>query len=141
MITFFSTKHTLKKVIAIVCIVSIFSFYIPRAKAASTCPAPGCFGGVDVFNFVCTCSENFLVFFAPLYFYGSPIPIFGPLGYEEGTIAYPNYEISPTEGVIGTYVQGVPTCYIYIGTGCSAVPSYGYILPFTGSSQPGGGII
>ena len=124
-------------------IVAVFIMFlnVPRAHGAAMCPAPGCFGGVDVFNFPCSCSDNFLIFFVPLYFYGIPLPLFGPMGYEEGTIAYPGYEISPTEGVIGTYVQGVPTCYIYIGTGCSALPSYGYILPYTGSSEPGGGIL
>jgi hypothetical protein len=134
-------KYILLKIVAVVCVISIFSMSIPKTNAQAGCNAPGCFGGVDVFNFVCPCSGNFLIFFAPLYLYGIPAPIIGPMGYEAGTIAYSGYEISPTEAAIGTYVQGVPTCYIYIGTGCVSLPSYGYILPFTGSSQPGGGLI
>ena len=88
----------------------------------------------------CPCSNNFLVYFSPLYLYPSAGPISGALVFQPGTMSFLNYTIFPTSGVIGSYTPGVQACFIPDGDSCSPVPSLGVILPFTGSSLPGGGI-
>lgn len=134
-------NNMIKKIILSFLITTFLLISAPTVQASVPCPYPGCFGGVARSEIFCTCSDNFLVYFTPLYFYGSPAPLAGPLTFQPGTMKYLNYSILPTEAVIGSYVPGVQACWMDVGPTCVPVPNYGLILPDTGSSLPGGGNI
>jgi hypothetical protein len=131
-------KFIAKIIIGAMVLVSFYSFIL-NTEAQAVCPFPGCFDGVAVGQIYCTCSNNFLVFFSPLYLYPSAGPIAGSLVFQPGTMMYLNYNIIPSEGVVGTYMPGVPACWMVAPHGCYPMPSLGLILPVTGSSLPGGG--
>ena len=122
-------------------IISVFFFFTPSASAQVVCPFPGCFGGKAVSAFFCPCSANYIIYFSPLYLYPSSGPVAGGLIFQPGTMKYLNYNIIPSEGVIGSYMPGVQNCWIPVTHGCAlyTVGNLGQILPDTGSSLPGGG--
>jgi len=90
------------------------------------------FGGLDVFEFPCTCSPYMYTYFAPL-FYG-PVPAAGVLAVPDWGVAFPFYELFPSAWALGTYTPGVQACWMYAVMGCFTLPVVGVVDPFTGTS-------
>ncbi len=102
----------------------IFVFSPPLTARAQGLP----FGGYSVYAdyFTCSCSGNINIWFAPLYL-GGPIALAGPITYSPyATILYANFLVfSPGTWQLGTYLPGVPACWMPIGVGCVPFFSYG----------------
>lgn len=113
-------------------ILSIFflfgSFAFPSATHAQM---P--FGGLDIFEFPCTCSPFMYTVFTPL-FLSSPIPLAGPLAVPDAPTLFPFYILFPTAWALGTFTPGAQACWMYVGVGCAPLPVLGTMLPFTGTS-------
>jgi hypothetical protein len=90
------------------------------------------FGGLDVFEFPCTCSPYEYTWFAPL-FYG-PVPGVGVLAVPDWGVTFAYYTLTPGSWALGTYTPGVQACtwdYVY---GCYPIPPVeGVVNPFTGT--------
>ena len=122
-------KKNLKKIIALVIIVSYFGFCMPRLTHAQV---P--FGGLDVsdnYN-LCDCSGTVYSLFEPLYLGGAPV--IGSLTWYSGSFQYPNYTLHPGAWALGYIIPGWPMCWKVYGYVCIPVPAIGHITPFTGTS-------
>lgn len=105
------------------------SFVLPSPSHAQ---AP--FGGLDVFEFPCTCSPYMYTWFAPLYL-GSIVPVTGALAVPDWGVAFAYYELTPGAWAYGFYTPGVQACYWYHGYECDpAPPTMGVVTPYTGVS-------
>ncbi len=90
------------------------------------------FGGFVVNVIPCTCSANFWLYMTPFF---SPAPMSGALVYQPGgTIVFAHHVIpSPGVWLLGDYVPGIQTCFIWVGLACVPVPSFG-VIHQTGTS-------
>lgn len=86
------------------------------------------YGGLRIFNLICTCSANALIYVMD---YATNIPL--ALIYQPGaSILYSYYDIYGTY-LLGSYSQG-SQCSIYVGKSCAQIQSQGML-----GSQPGTG--
>lgn len=90
------------------------------------------FGGLETFEFPCTCSAFTMHFFSPLYL-GTLVPTVGWLAAPFTPLTFLFYYLAPSFWALGTYTPGVQACYMYVGLGCAPVPGLGVILPLTGT--------
>ncbi len=103
----------------------------PGTTAAEAMGRP--FGGLDVFEFPCTCSPFMYTVFAPLYL--SAIPMVGALATPDSPTMFPYYALFPSAWALGFFTPGVPACWMYVGWGCLPILStLGVMTPFTGTS-------
>lgn len=57
------------------------------------------------------------------------------LNYIDGSQAFASYNLpEPSIAVKGLYIPAIPSCWTYVGTACSLIPSDGQITPVVGSS-------
>ncbi|MBI2476072.1 MAG: hypothetical protein HYV67_02430 [Candidatus Taylorbacteria bacterium] len=103
---------------------TVLKFFIGEKAYAFGTP----FGGRVLFPFYCTCSGNWLVTITPT----APTYVV-LLTYYMGTQMYMGYNLPFTLNVLGEYTSG-SQCQIYIGYGCTSIPSEGQIGATTGSS-------
>lgn len=100
---------------------SVFSFKVPIAHAQVA------FGGPLLYAMPCTCSATALVTIGP------PVPSY--LDYVYGTQSFLNFTAPYAAFFLGLYTPGSgETCYMYIGYGCTLIPSEGLITPVLGTS-------
>lgn len=121
----------IKKIIAatlLIAMIGIFFGFPEKSQAAIGMH----FGGLDVAETYCTCSANFWIWFAPLYF--TSVPVTGALVYEPFSIGYSYYVPFPSTWVLGTFIPGVQTCWMYAGYFCFPMLNYGLINWVTGTS-------
>lgn len=91
------------------------------------------FGGLDVFEFPCTCSPYTYTVFTPLFF--GPVPASGALAVPDWGVSFPFYVLMPGAWALGTYTPGVEACWWYHGYECDPFPPVlGVVDPFTGTS-------
>jgi hypothetical protein len=91
------------------------------------------FGGLDVFEFPCTCSPFMFTLFAPLF--TGPIPGAGALAVPDTPTMFPFFVLFPTAWALGTYTPGVQACWMFPAVGpCFPVLTLGVMDPFTGTS-------
>lgn len=90
------------------------------------------FGGLDTFEFPCTCSPFMFTLFTPMFF--GPIPGAGALAVPDTPTFFPFFELFPSAWALGTYTPGVEACWMYAVAGCFPVPVLGVMDPFTGTS-------
>jgi len=91
------------------------------------------FGGLDVFEFPCTCSPYMYTVFAPL-FLASPVPVVGALAVPDWGVIYAWYYLTPGAWALGTYTPDVQACYWYHGFECDPTPPVmGVVNPLTGT--------
>jgi hypothetical protein len=115
------------------------SFASPQdARAQSeSCPWPGCFSGYSLpLMYSCTCDPyySWMIFF-PFHTNGM---ITAAAMSVPPVVAYEIYSTSPSQKMVGTYIPGVQSCYIYAVYGCYPLPVYGTVLEvWTGTSQVG----
>ncbi len=108
-------------------------FFLGFAFPSSTHAAVGVmFGGLDIFEFPCTCSPAMFTVFVPLFL--GPIPVAGALAVPDTPTLFPWYELFPSAWALGFYTPGAQSCMIYVGTGCAPLPVIGTMTPFTGTS-------
>ncbi len=88
------------------------------------------FGGRILFTFLCTCTENWLIWLTPL-----PPSYATLLTYYTGTQAYLSYNLPFALNMLGKYTTGAGQCSFYYGYGCATLPSQGQITPMVGSSS------
>jgi hypothetical protein len=91
------------------------------------------FGGLDVFEFPCTCSPYTYTVFFPLYL-GNPVPVTGVLAVPDAPTLFAFYELFPSAWALGTYTPGVQACLMYAVAGCFPLPVLGVMTPYTGTS-------
>ncbi len=117
----------MKKII-ITLIISFGAIAVP-----STAYAQAVFGGLEVSIFPCTCSGQFLHYFAPLWL--GPVPTAGALTYPWGALtAIPFFSLRPGSWALGSYTPGTNACWVWAGKFCFPLPSLGSISPVTGVS-------
>jgi hypothetical protein len=109
---------------------SVIFFSIIAAPSRSS--AQVLFGGLDVFEFPCTCSPFMYTTFTPLFL--GPLPIVGTLAVPDTPTLFPFYELFPSAWALGTYTPGVQACWMYAVAGCFPLPVIGVMDPFTGTS-------
>ncbi|MEK7515603.1 MAG: hypothetical protein AAB555_01545 [Patescibacteria group bacterium] len=110
---------------------SIIFFSVTIIPSSAYAQVP--FGGLEVSIFPCTCSAQFLHYFAPLWL--GPVPATGALTYPMGaTTAFLFGILKPGSWALGTYTPGVQACWVWAGKFCFPIPSLGAITPFTGTS-------
>lgn len=107
-------------------VVSLFFF----APSVSNAQVP--FGGLDVFEFPCTCSPFMYTVFTP--FYVGPVPMVATLAVPDTPTMFAFYELFPSAWALGTYTPGVEACWMYAVAGCFPLPVLGVMDPFTGTS-------
>lgn len=90
------------------------------------------FGGLDVFEYPCTCSPYMYVWFAPLFL--GPEPATGALAFPDWGVAFPFYELFPSAWALGFFTPGVQACWEYAGYSCFTIPVEGVVDPLTGTS-------
>jgi hypothetical protein len=109
----------------------LFFFFATTMPSVSSAQAP--FGGLEVAIFPCTCSLQFLHYFAPLYL--GPIPIAGALTYPMGApTAFLFGLLKPGSWALGSYTPGIQACWVWAGKFCFPIPTFGHISPLTGTS-------
>lgn len=92
------------------------------------------FGGLNTITIPCTCAPSvFWHWFTPFY-NNSPVPLAGALSSAPGSIIYTYYFIHPGNWSLGTYTPGVQMCWMYAVFSCFPLPTYGHIVPPTGTS-------
>lgn len=90
------------------------------------------FGGLDVFEFPCTCSPFMYTVFTPLFL--GPVPMTGVLAVPYTPTLFPFYVLFPSAWALGTFTPGVQACLMYAVMGCFPLPVMGVMNPFTGTS-------
>ena len=112
-------------------LVSIILFSATILPSISYAQVP--FGGFEVSVFPCTCTGQFLHYFAPLFL--GPVPTTGALTYPMGaTTAFLFGMLHPGAWALGLYTPGVQSCWVWAGKFCFPLPSLSAITPFTGTS-------
>lgn len=106
-------------------------FFIVALPSRSHAVVPVPFGGLDVFEYPCTCSPFVYIWFAPM-FYG-PIPATGALAFPDTGVLFPYYGIFPGMWALGLYEPGIQACWEWAGPVCIDIPEEGVITPVTGT--------
>lgn len=87
------------------------------------------YGGVVTASFPCTCSANWYILVADPR--GVAHPVVVQPGYSR-VLAYFNV-YSPGTRLVGSYTPTTGTCWMYVGFGCSPVPTVGVLSLFPGT--------
>ena len=113
-------------------IVLIMSFSFPHVEGAQ----PNYGGHSRSIIVPCTCggASAYIDFFYPLYL-DSGVPVGGFMGMPY-SLTYLNYYIYPNSWAIGKYTPGAGICLVGVSPYCTTMPTYGLILPYSGSSIP-----
>lgn len=113
--------------IALISVVAFIMFAWPAYSHAQVF-----FGGLDVFEFPCTCSPFMFTVFTP--FFAGPVPITAALAVPDTPTTFPFYYLFPSAWALGFYTPAAEACWMYAGTGCFLLPTLGAMTPFTGTS-------
>jgi hypothetical protein len=104
-------------------------FVLPESSHAIGLP----FGGLETYQFPCTCSPAYMWgFFSPL-FLSNPAPLTGALA-TPLSVGFATYVPHVGSYALGFYTPGVQACWIYVVVGCIPLPTIGAITPLTGVS-------
>jgi hypothetical protein len=90
-------------------------------------------GGLEIFEFPCTCSPFRYAMFTPLWL-GTVVPIAGALAIPDTPNLFPFFILHPGAWMLGFETPAVQACWMYAGAGCFPLPVLGTLTPFTGSS-------
>jgi hypothetical protein len=89
------------------------------------------FGGNVLFSMYCTCSNGQYILL-----YDKTTLTTTPLVFQWGVSRLNrNYNIMGTgQSLVGTYIPGTGVCLMYVGTGCTTIPTFGLIstVPLSG---------
>lgn len=91
------------------------------------------FGGARIFNIVCTCSANTLIYL----FDFATLQVLA-LVYQPGaSIIYQYFNVIYSVYLLGSYIPGAGQCKIYVGKSCAHIQADGMLgnKPGTGTSE------
>jgi len=81
------------------------------------------FGGQIIGIFPCGCSANWILYVRDVRYQ------FIPLVFQPGvTFLHKMYQPRPAVNSLGSYIPLAGQCWVYIGTGCAIVPTWGMRL-------------
>lgn len=125
----------MKRILSIAVVVTLASSFAFAPASANAAANGLAFGGLNEITIPCTCASSvWWHFFTPLYL-NTSVPMAGALTSQSGSsIIYMSYFIHPGNWSLGTYMPGVQLCYMYAVYTCFLLPSYGHIVPPTGTS-------
>lgn len=110
----------------------IFVIAVVMVGWPSSSHAQAFFGGLDVFEFPCTCSPFMYTVFTP--FFIGPVPITATLAVPDTPTMFPFFILHPGAWALGFYTPAVQACWMYAAAGCFILPTLGAMTPLTGTS-------
>lgn len=122
----FIKKHAL--VLSIIFLVTITAVsFTEKIRPAHALGMP--FGGLVLWQYPCTCSPGTIMVYLSL-----PRPgIYAISPLQLGPLLYLNKVVAPGSWLLGTYIPGAQTCFMYYGVTCAPFPVLGTIN-MTGTS-------
>ena len=123
----FFKKYAISSSIVFVSVLITAVLLLNIRKASASIGLP--IGGLITSMTYCTCSPGIALFVS-----GAPAKPSGFYVLAPGTVPYSNYMFYPGSWLLGSYLPGVQSCWMYAGFGCYPLPGVIGTLSMAGTS-------